>query len=145
MERWKQIYFGLLMAWLFLFAGCAELMQPVNNEPNAPPLIEPVVETGIGLGQLLGTLWPPLLPIATAAGGIFAGYKRLKPKLQQAQTDADKYFAAGETLASVLDDIKKNQPETWQVIGPKIADATKSISDIEQAIRGFRHVDEPSA
>jgi len=121
-----------------MLSGCQELLQPVSNEPNAPLLVEPVVETAVDLGALLGLVWPPLLPIATLVGGIFTAHKRLKPKLEKAQNSSDKYFAAGETLATVLEDIKTEQPEVWKVIGPKITKATMATNEIGSAIDGFR-------
>lgn len=134
-----------LVLWvliILMFAGCQQAVGPdgVVLDPNAPPLIEPIVETGISLAQLLGAIWPPLIPIATAAGGLFAGYKRLKPRIQEAQKASDKYLAAGETLTNVLEDIKKNEPELWAKIGPRIQEATSSsvVTALENTIREFR-------
>jgi len=137
MMRWV---FWVILAVLLIIvvSGCQELLQPVSTEPNAPILIEPVVETGIGLAGLLGVLWPPLIPIATAAGGLFAGYKQLKPKLDEATSSKDKYFAGGEALAGVLENIKTENPDVWKLIGPKITEATKATNDIGAAIDGFR-------
>ena len=138
--RVKDMKLTILVCLAVLVCGCEQLMQPISTEPNAPALIEPVIDSGVALGQGLGVLWPPLGMIATAVAGIFAGYKKLKPQLEQAKGTSEKYHAAGATLASVLEDVKKNQPEVWKVIGPKIADATRATSDVEAAIKGFRGV-----
>lgn len=126
----------------FMMVGCEPATGPggVATDPNAPTPIEIGAEAAITLTQVLGALWPPLIPIATAAGGVFAGYKRLKPKLQEAQQTSDKYYAAGETLTSVLEDIKTNEPELWAKIGPRIKAATssKAVTAIENTIREFR-------
>ena len=137
------VILALLALWLAtLLAGCQQALGPdgVVIDANAPPLIEPIIETGISLAQLLGAIWPPLIPIATAAGGIYAGYKRLKPKLQEAQVAKDKYRAAGETLTEVLEGIKIHEPDLWAKIGPKIQAATSSsaVTALENTIRKFR-------
>lgn len=134
-----------LALWMLIVAGCQKAVGPdgVVLDPNAPPLIEPVIETGITLAQLLGAIWPPLIPIGTLAGGIFAAYKRLKPQIQEAQTAKDKYLAAGETLTGVLEDIKKNEPTVWAQIGPRIEKATSSsvVTALENTLREFRGLD----
>ena len=118
--------------------GC-EQAQQIITDPNTVSTIENVAETGVTLTQLLGSLWPALIPIGTAGAGVLAVYKRLKPKLIEATKSKDKYFAGGEMLTEILEDIKLNEPDIWAKIGPEI----KKMSihkDVESALKGFRGV-----
>lgn len=132
---WCMIILSIMCA-----AGCEQGDGTIVTDPNTISQLETVAEGAVGLTQALGALWPALIPIGTAAGGVFATYKRLKPKIKESEEQGYKYYAAGETLANILEDIKINEPLLWKKIGPKIADATKTVSDIEDTIRGFRHL-----
>ena len=110
------------------------------NIPAANTQIEDSVDAAITLTQALGALWPALLPIGTAAGGIFGAYKRLKPKIAEANESTDKCLAAGSTLTTILEDIKQNEPALWKKIGPKIKAASESAKDIESTITDFRQL-----
>lgn len=136
----KTLIIALMIGICLLFTGCGPETAEIISDPNVV-VIESAVEGAVGVVGLLGTLWPALIPIGTAGAGILAAYKRLKPKIIEANKENEKYYAAGETLATVLEDIKTNEPDLWEKIGPKIADATKTASDIEETIRGFRHLE----
>jgi len=113
-------------------------MRPVSNEPNAPPMIDPVIQTTQGVGAILSPLWPPAGMLLTAVGGLFAGYKKLKPKLDEAKTQEEKYLAGGKALSSILEDIKSQNPTVWKQIAPKINLARMQAENIGAAIDGFR-------
>ena len=132
---------ALILLIILAALGCEE-MKAAISEPNNPTVasLEDAAEGAVGLTQVLGAIWPVLIPIGTAAGGVLAAYKRLKPKIIESQKQGDKYYAAGESLAAVLEDIKMNEPELWAKIAPKIEDAAKSATEIENTIRGFRHL-----
>jgi len=132
------IFLQVLIIAVVIMIGCQDGM--ILSDPNVVGQIEVVAEQGITLTQILGMLFPALLPIGTAAAGLLAMYKRLKPKIKAAQDETDKYHAGGATLAMVLEDIKTNEPEMWKKIGPEIAKATSTSKDIESAIRGFRGI-----
>ena len=105
--------------------GCATTeMKPADGggppDPNAVAVtvnkmipVEAVAEAGVGVLGILSMLWPGLLPLATAAGGILGTYKKLKPQIVAKTDEADSYYKAGELLTKALDDIKTTQPSTW--------------------------------
>lgn len=131
----------VIIGCVLLFAGCEQgIVNPAD--PNIPQIVDPNIEDmaegAVGLVQTLGLIWPALLPIGGAAGGILAAYRRLKPKIKAAEVETDKYHAGGELLAVILDDVKKNYPETWQKIGPEIKKAKAVSKDVSAAIDGFR-------
>ena len=135
-----------LMLIVFCCIGCITTTDEETDEkqyaldPNMADQFEQGAETGITIAQALSAFWPALIPVATAAGGIFATYKKIKPKLQKAINERDIYYKGGEVLAIALEDIKTNQPDIWAEIVPKLDDLVKSSHDIENAVRGFRHL-----
>lgn len=122
---------------LLMFSGCSGEAE-IISDPNTIVAIEAAAEGAVGLTQLLGALWPALIPIGTAGAGVLAAYKRLKPKIKAATENSDKYFAGGKALATILEDIKLNEPDMWVKIGPEIAKATELSVDIQSTIKGFR-------
>lgn len=131
----------IIIGCVILFAGCdAGTTTEIITDPNNITAMETAAEGAVGLTQALGALWPALIPVGTAAGGLLAMYKRLKPKVIEATKSSDKYFAGGKVLADVLDDIKKNEPDLWEEIGPRIDKAKGTVELADSAIRGFRGV-----
>ncbi len=139
---------GIVVTMLMVFCciGCITTTDEETGEkrydldPNIAGQIEQGAETGITITQALSVFWPALIPVVTAAGGIFATYKKIKPKLQKATNERDTYYKGGEVLATVLEDIKTNQPDIWAKVAPKLEDLIKSSLNIENAVRGFRHL-----
>lgn len=133
----KTLIFIGVIGCVMLFTGCGPELVETANDPKVTA-IESAAEGVVGVVGALGTLWPALIPVAAGGAGVLGAYKRLKPKILEANKDNEKYYAAGSTLATILEDIKVNEPEVWAKVGPKIADATKTAGDIENTIRGFR-------
>ena len=131
--------YSITIAIVVLLAGCSGEAE-IITDPNTIVAIEAAAEGAVGLTQLLSALWPALIPIGTAGAGVLAAYKRLKPKIKAAQAETNKYYAGGETLAMILDDMKLNHPDLWKKIGPEIAKASEASEDVSDAIRGFRGV-----
>ena len=138
-ELWGLAILIWIMILIVVLSGCDQANQ-IISDPNTMPQIESGAEAAVTLTQILGTIWPALIPVGAAGGGILAAYKRLKPKIVESQRQGDKYYAAGETLAAILDDIKLNHPDIWEKMKPKITEVTKAGSDLENTIRGFRHL-----
>lgn len=145
----------LRLMWVLMIlglAGCAitpartgdQTGPPDPNVVNKLVPVEAVAEAGVGVLGVLSMLWPGLLPVATAAGGILGTYKKLRPQVVAKTNEADSYYKAGELLTEALEDIKTNQPETWKVVGPAITKALAPVSKAENVIRGFRGL-EPKA
>ena len=127
-----------IMGIVMLFMGCGS--EQTISDPNTVAAIESTADAAVTLTQGLGALWPALIPIGTAAGGILAAYKRMKPKIEAANKTTDKCLAAGSTLTTILEDIKNNEPALWKKIGPKIKAASESAKDIESTITDFRQL-----
>ena len=133
----------LLLVLVLLFAcGCAvdEDSGNVYIDPAVAERYENVAEGAVDVVALLALSIPWLAPFATGGAGLFAMWKRLKPKLTNAERRSDNLVWGGELLAEALDGIKEDYPETWAKIGPGIHRALKSSLPMENAIREFRHL-----
>ena len=138
----RKILVGIVLC--MVLAGCktteVEGEKTYSLDPNTTVVAESVAETGVAIGGLLSGFFPFLTPIVGAGAGILATWRKLKPELEKEKTRSEIAELGGRTLAEVLDEIKRTNPEAWKIIGPKIADATKTVSDVENAIRGFRNL-----
>lgn len=135
----------LLLAVILLAIGsCTKYIDPITGEKmvavdsNAVAVVEPYAETGIGaLGALSGFI-PVLAPFATLAIGIYGTWKKIKPKLTQAQTEATMYHSATESIVVAIEDFKKTYPDKWAELEAKLV---KSIGpkteNIIRALRGL--------
>lgn len=123
-----------------LVAGCITSVDPETGktlyslDPNVVSTIEPLVETGITIGTILAAIFPVLVPIVTAAGGIYGTWKKLKPQVVKAQTEAGLYHTAVSSLVQAIEDYKESDPEGWEKLKAKIKVGDK----VENVIRAIR-------
>ena len=135
----------IFLAPIIFWAGCITSTNEKGEktysvDPNVAAKAELTAEAGITLVQALGLIWPALLPVATAGAGVIATYKKIKPKLTEATNEAETYYKAGEVLSTALEEIKTQQPEIWAKVAPELEKYISASHNIENAIRGFRHL-----
>jgi len=106
----------VMMLMLVLLAGC-QLME------TNPDRIEQGLAAGQKIGEAalsLGFLWPPAAGIGGLILGIIGAAKKLKPKLEQAET-------TGEAIHQIVDTIEKfkeKYPEGWKNLKEELTDKT---------------------
>ena len=133
MKKWL-----ITLILLISLSGCIKSLNQEGEvvysaDPCTVVKFERQAEGAIGVLGLLGMFWPALIPIATAAGGVYGTYKRIKPALEEKRTEAELYHASTKTLVDVIEDIKKNQPELWLKLKPVLVDS-QMAKNVEQVI-----------
>lgn len=128
---------------LLMVSGCiAETNEQGETTYKADPCtvkkVEQSVEAGISLLGILSVFLPVLIPVATGAAGIYGTYKKVKPKLDVARTEANLYHTSTHTLVAVIEEIKLKQPELWKKLKPFLEDSKmgKNIENVILALRG---------
>jgi hypothetical protein len=137
----------LMVCVLGLTAGCITGTDPVTGEktysvdPNAAGKVEAVA-------QAVGSLTPLLGPTGALVGGVILGavgaWRKVKPSLTEARTQADHYHAATTATVEALEQFKESSPEAWTKLGELIDDRLskqgidpKTIENVIRAIRGL--------
>lgn len=132
----------LISCWLLLLVGsCVSGVDLVTGEPtvgidpNISAKIESGAEATIGILTILGAFWPILIPIMTGIGGGLATWRKIKPKLTEAQSEATMYYSATESVVTAIEDFKEKYPEEWDklkaecshTIGPQAENVIRAI------------------
>lgn len=141
-KRWL-----VVVCVLSLTAGCVTGVDPNTGEktyavdPNAAGSVEAVA-------QAVGSLTPLLGPTGALVGGVILGavgaWRKVKPSLTQARTQADHYHAATTATVEALEQFKEASPEAWTKLGELIDDRLskqgidpKTVENVIRAIRGL--------
>ena len=137
----KKIVLSIVL--LLCMAGCiAEVNEQGEETYRADPCtvakVERGTEAGISLLGILSVFWPALIPVATGAAGIYGTYKKVKPKLDEAKTEANLYHTSTHTLVQVIEAIKKDQPDLWVRIEPFLE--SRVGVNTENVIRALRNL-----
>lgn len=132
---------------LFGVVGCTAITDPNTGEtvrvldPNSP-----IVTTGEAVAQGVSAIGP----FFGAAGGLIAGiaagalaaWRKIKPALASATTQAEQYHATAAAAVTAMEEFKAVSPEAWSKLGTLVSDQlTKQGLDakvIENVIRGLR-------
>ena len=142
MKKWLiSIVFVLCMSCL---SGCDKEIDDQGNvtyraDPCTVAKVEQGTEAGISLLGILSVFWPALIPVATAAAGVYGTYKKVKPKLDIARTEANLYHTSTHTLVAVIEELKRKQPELWAKLKPYLEDS-KMSKNIENVILALRNL-----
>jgi hypothetical protein len=87
--------------------------------PDAVETVDAIVEVAEPLGQAavgLAVLWPPLAAIGGLVMGVGGAWRKMKPKLTEAESNVQFAEAAGEATAYAIEEFKKVHPEEWDVL-----------------------------
>lgn len=107
-------------------------------DPNRSAQFEEAGKAGIDILKALTVFVPGLIPVATTAAGVYATWKKMKPKLTEAQTKENMAFNAGQVLAELIEEVKQKYPDTWAACKDDFKKAIGVGTVVEQTIRGFR-------
>lgn len=106
------------------------------NPETAAEIEAPIEATGSLLTALT-----PLYPPAGAAGvailtalGIWR--KKIKPKYEKAQTEANLYHTTTHALVTAIEEFKENSPEAWL----KLKEELNVGPNVENVIRAIRNL-----
>lgn len=138
MNKW------LIVVMLLCVSGCiAETNEQDETTYRADPCsvakFERSAEGAISLMGILSVFWPALIPVATGAAGIYGTYKKVKPKLDVARTEANLYHTSTHTLVAVIEEVKLKQPELWVKLKPFLEDSQMG-RNIENVILALRNL-----
>lgn len=138
---------SLVVVVLLAIAGCVTTTNPATGEKNVA--LDPnsaIVTIGEAAAEGVAAVAPFLGPTGILIGGIAAGalgaWRKIKPSLTAAKTEAEQYHAAAAATVTGLEAFKESNPEAWAAIGTKIQEQlTKQGIDpkvVENVIRGLR-------
>ena len=131
--------------------GCIESKNPETGEktyqvdPTVVEKVEKGVETGIGALTAVSAIWPEIISLGflTTLGGILGTWRKMKPKLTEAQSKAKMFHSAGQVTAIGLEEFKKAYPKEWESVTDYLDNAKNDLLNpedrlrIENLIRGF--------
>ena len=137
-----------LMLLMVGFVGC-EMLQADDGQTRLRlnPKIGKDIEAGAEKGLELLTVLAPLLGPAggIAVGGLATGLailKKLRPKLETAQTKAEMSNTVAGCLVTALEEVKTKHPDAWKKSREQIVfqleDSGIDTKILENAIRGLR-------
>jgi len=118
MKKWKMMLVVFVLGCL-LVAGCITETDPDTGkkthrlDPNAAATIGKTADAGISILTIAGALWPALLPIVGALGGVYGAWKKINPKYLAAKTEAELYYGITESAVMTITDFKEEHPELW--------------------------------
>jgi len=115
-------------------------------DPNKAQKFEQVVDTTSQILAILGILWPALLPVGTGIAGALAVWRKYKPKLTQAESEALLYHSLGGIMVDGVEKFKELHPNEakellWALeqIKDKILspEERRKIENLIRALRGL--------
>jgi len=132
----------VLSACLLTLAGCAGVMQGLHNfaaDPNATGAVETGAQDAISVLPFLGPVGAAIAGILT---GLLAAWRKIKPTLAAAKTEATQYHAAAASVVGAIEAFKAAYPDQWDNLGQLVKDQlTRQGIDpltVENVIRGLR-------
>ena len=143
MKKWIVVL--LLAAVLSVgLAGCVKSTDPATGESQyaldaeKAAEVEQYVETGITILMALSVIWPGLIPAALLAIliGALAAFRKVKPQLVEAQTEAQQYYSVTESVVVAIEAFKESNPDDWMKLEEKLKKALGPAG--ENIIRALR-------
>lgn len=126
-------------ALMFFASGCEKIIGPAGEvtyqlDPNAVAQIEKDADAGVGILTILSTIWPEIfVPITTAALAGIAVWKKLKPQIVEAQSEAEIYHTATLCTVTGIEEFKKAYPDQWKNLEAKLIEIRdRLVSPAEQ-------------
>ncbi len=131
-------------------AGCVTSTDPttgqqqVSVDPNVVEQAEAGAVAVAGILALLIPFFPWAFPALTALAGVIATWRKMKPKIVNAQSETEMYHSIASSVVLGIEEYKKLYPEKWEDLAEELeALKNKIISPedrlkIENVIRGLR-------
>jgi len=132
---------------LGLTAGCITATDPVTGEKTYA--VDPNTATQVeGVAQAVGSLAPLLGSTGALVGGAILGvvgaWRKVKPSLTEARTQAEHYHAATTATVEAIEQFKESAPEAWAQLGELIDERlskqgidSTTVENVIRAIRGL--------
>lgn len=142
--RKRYFVWSLLVIITSITLGCVRTLNPDTGQPEmklsqeAATKIDAVTEAAPGVLTLLGAFFPVLLPFAGVAVGVGGTWKRMKPKVTVAQSEARQYHAVSESLVQTIEEYKRDYPEHWEKLRIKVdRNVGANTEAVIRALRGL--------
>ena len=124
---------------LCLLAGCA--VTPTGETvitPEGVETIDAIAAVAEPLGASLILLWPSLAGVGGILAGAAGAWRKMKPKVVEAQSERDIAEAAGEATAYALEEFKKAHPDEWADLSRILGDHHGPVVEsFYRALRGL--------
>ena len=134
----------IVLMWLVILAGCSQFQQTDEGLALTPEAVQEIDNvaataevTGLWLASLASLLGVPILSLV--GGGVLVGakvWRNMKPKLEEATSEAEKYHDVAEVLIANIEELKTTDPELWAKIEPYIA--KRQIGNVLAVIKALR-------
>jgi hypothetical protein len=119
-KTWLVIFSVIWVSIACCLAGCG-LMQTQDDgtfvvDVEKVEQLDAAATTAEAAGQIaiLSSMWLPVLgPIGGLLVGAAGAWRNMKPKVEQAQSEAEIATAAGEATSSAIDAFKEKYPDDW--------------------------------
>ena len=139
----------LALSSLLVTGGClttlltdpntGETTELVSLDPNIVNAVEGAVETVSGVSSLFGTAG---VSVSTLLLGALAVWKKVKPSLMEAKTEAAQYQAAASATVTAIEELKTIAPEACEklksLVDTKLSDQGIDPLIVENVIRALR-------
>jgi hypothetical protein len=106
--------------------------------PETIETIDAVASVAEPLGMSLAVLYPPAAVFGGILAGVFGAWRRMKPKVIEAENLAEIATAAGESTSFALEEFKKAHPEEWSTLSEYLTDHHGPVAEsFYRALRGL--------
>jgi hypothetical protein len=133
----------------FLGVGCRIVTDAVTGQQTR--VLDPnssLVIGGEAAAQMVAGYLPFLGPLGAAAGGIILGilgaWRKVKPSLTTARTEAEHYHAVAAATVAGVEEFKTTNPEQWESLGALLSAKAKEqgidprvLENVIRALRGL--------
>lgn len=133
---------------LCLVVGCIQQQDETGEptvviDPEVVATIDGVAEFGdvaVAVAGPLSIYWPPAAGIAGIIAGVVGAWRKMKPKLTKAETEASKAYVVTEAIVYAIEEFKKTNRDDWEKLKSQL---TKTIGpETENVIRALRGLTE---
>ena len=142
MNRTKRLVaWGLLIVITLSPLACVVTKDPETGEktyavdPNKAGEVERTVDAAAIVLSLLGGIWPVLIPIGTGVVGALAAWRKMKPKLTEAQSEAKLYHTIGLATVIGIEEFKKLYPKEWDSLMTSLEKIKDKIINPEDRLK----------
>jgi hypothetical protein len=139
----------LICIGLCLIAGCISstvtdsngvTKKVVSLDPNNAIVVN--ADTGLTVGQMIaaasGTIWPIGTLMAGALGAALAAWRKYKPLLTAATTQATQSYNTTSAVVSAIETYKTDNPTEWLKLEEYLTKAIgPNAENVIRAIRGL--------
>ena len=129
---------------VLMLSGCEVAINPETGgkeyrvDPNRAAEIEQQVDVAGGILALLATIWPVLGPAAGAVVAGLATWRKIKPKVTEAQTEAKLYHSATASVVEAIESFKEEHPDWWKKLKTELVKVTgPNAENVIRALRGL--------